>query len=82
MPDQDVLLRLDSDEALVLFEWVARIAEDEAHGFQHPAERVALWGLQGALERALVEPLKPDYRELLDAARNRLAQAPDGGSPG
>lgn len=76
-----VRIELSDDEALVLFEWLKRTDEDEtpAPPVDHPAERLALWAIEGALERTLVEPLRPDYPELLRAARDRLVAK--GGSP-
>jgi hypothetical protein len=32
-----------------------------------------LWGIECQLEKALVAPLQPDYREQLAAARERIA---------
>jgi hypothetical protein len=70
-----VIIELPEDDALVLFELLAR--HDELHNasdistFQiaDPSELHALWQLHGALERALAAPFKADYRALVDAAR-------------
>jgi hypothetical protein len=37
------------------------------------AERLALLRLHGALEKALVEPFRPDYGKLIDEARSLLS---------
>lgn len=79
----DVALTLSPDEALVLFEWLHRLEDEDALD-QLPGllrgERAALWALSGALERTLVEPFKPEYRLLVDEARDRLAvRYEDGG---
>ena len=36
------------------------------------AERLALIRLHGVLEKSLVEPFRPDYQQVLEAARARL----------
>jgi hypothetical protein len=75
----DVAVSLTSDEALVLFELLHRW---EDAGKIDPAlqagEQVALWALSGRLESILVEPFKDDYRDLVDGARQRLAEQGDG----
>ncbi|GID51577.1 hypothetical protein Aca07nite_88520 [Actinoplanes capillaceus] len=61
MPDaeSDVNIRLTSDEALVLFDWLHR-CEDERQVVQpaHEGERAALFNLSALLERELVEPFQ------------------------
>ncbi len=55
-----IIVRLTSDEALVLDSLLARFDSREFSGpadalvIQHPAERAALWALQAALEKVLV----------------------------
>jgi hypothetical protein len=39
-----------------------------------PGEQTAVWALSCLLESALVEPLKVNYREFVDNARQRLAE--------
>ena len=69
-------LRLSDDEALVLFEWLQRNEEVDqdlaSAGVDDPAERQVLWSLSGCLMRALAEPFRADYLDLLEAARSRL----------
>ena len=68
-----VALSLSEDEALVLFEFLARLDEAERPGlFEDQAEQRVLWNLEVALEKALVAPLRPDYAELLQRARDRV----------
>jgi hypothetical protein len=78
-----VRVPLTADEALVLFEWLHRLEDEDAldrlPGLLR-GERAALWGLSGALEKALVEPFDPAYRRLVEDARDRLAvRFEDGG---
>ena len=79
--DRTVELRLTPDDALVLFEWLHRL-EDEDSLDSLPGllagEKVALWRLSGALERTLVEPFHAEYDRLVAEARDRLAVAYEG----
>jgi hypothetical protein len=73
---------LSDDEALVLFELLAREINNRNHKrvaevIEHPAEFWVLDGILGRLERELVEPFKADYSELLSAARERVLDARD-----
>lgn len=72
-----VRVGFSDDEALVLFEWLSRQNEPANLGFQDQAEERVLWDLLAQLEKALVAPLLPDYRERLAnaraAVRDRLA---------
>ena len=72
--ERDVELRLSSDEALVLFDWVHRMEDEDYANVStaHKGELAALLGLSGALERTLAEPFRPDYLRLVGAARERL----------
>jgi hypothetical protein len=66
---------LENEAALILFELITA-RENElvtALGLQ-AAERNALWALQGALEKVLVEPFSPDYDSLLAAARRSMVE--------
>jgi hypothetical protein len=58
----------------VLFEFLTRFEEDRNPQIADPAERYALWKLQGCLEETLVEPFKPDYEALLQRAQAKLRE--------
>jgi hypothetical protein len=74
---EQISVSLSRDQALVLYEWLARTnAADRPAAFEDQAEQRALWDLAAALESMLVEPLRADYWELVNAARSRLR---DGG---
>ena len=77
MSNSKVTLELSSDEALVLFEWLHRFDEREDKGFEHQAEQRVLWNIEAMLEATLVEPLEPNYDELLAAARGRVGDPPE-----
>ena len=64
-----VQLELTSDEALVLFDWLARFNEaDEAIPKDDAEERV-LFDLEASLEKTLVAPLAANYKEELESAK-------------
>jgi hypothetical protein len=65
-----VTIELTGDEALVLFEWLAKL--DEAKLVEAEAEKRVLWRLEAALERVLVEPLARNYDQLVEQARQRI----------
>lgn len=70
---EEISVGLSRDEALVLFEWLARTGADEQPAvFEDQAEQRVLWDLEAVLEKHLTEPLRSDYRELLEAARARV----------
>jgi hypothetical protein len=78
MHDDPVRVVLSRDEALVLFELLARYEETESLTVDGPAEQLALWHLHAGLEKVLTSPLSADYAEQLSQARGRLmAQAGD-----
>jgi hypothetical protein len=71
----EVAVTLTSDEALVLFELLHRWEDSgEIDTVLMPGEQTALWALSGRLESILVEPFEGNYRELVDYARQRLAE--------
>jgi hypothetical protein len=70
--DGDTTIILSGDEALVLFDLVSRYVDGSALEIVDPAEKRALWNLSALLERRLVTPFDPRYRERLEAARIRL----------
>jgi len=67
---------LTRDEALVLFELVVRLTAGDASSLplEHPSEKAALWALEGALEKSLVEPFKADYKNVVRVARENLSK--------
>jgi len=75
MAQGSVTLQLSQDEALVLFEWVARFNKTRAPAFEDQAEERVLWDLESRLESALVEPFRKDYADALASARARVRDA-------
>ncbi len=70
---------LSKPQALVLFEFLSRFAEEERLEIRDPAEQRVLWDLLAELESALPEPLAHDYDELLQKARESVCTSLDGG---
>lgn len=71
----EVTVTLTSDEALVLFELVHRWEDSgEIATALMPGEQIALWALSGRLESILVEPFETNYNDLVERARQRLAE--------
>jgi hypothetical protein len=69
MADHKVHLELSRDEAIVFFEWLARFNKADDARFEDQAEQRVLWHIEAMLESTLVEPMKPNYGELLARAR-------------
>ena len=72
-----ITINLRDDEALVLFEFLAREINDKQEKrlgtvIDHPAEFWALNSLHGALEKILVEPFASNYEELVALARQKV----------
>ena len=72
---QNITLTITKDEALVLFEFLARFNENESDRpdiFEDQAEQRVLWNIECLLEEQLEEPFRPEYIDLLHAARNKV----------
>lgn len=70
MKDEPVCLQLTRSQAIVLFDWLSRT--DELGLTSDSAEQRVLWLIEGQLEKALVEPLKPDYPKVVETARKTV----------
>jgi hypothetical protein len=71
-------LTLTQDEALVLFELLARLDARDAFPCEDQAERQVLWRLHGQLEKSLAEPFREDYQAIVERARERVRLGRDG----
>jgi len=65
-------VELTADEALVLFEFLSRYSNTDKLTIEDQAEQRALWNLNCCLEKILIEPFDVAYKQLLQAARDRL----------
>lgn len=73
MESNELTIRLNKDEALVLFEFLSRFNKNNNNEmFQDQAEEKTLWVIEGQLEKMLVEPFMPDYKDIIQNARNRV----------
>jgi hypothetical protein len=70
--DQTVNIQLTRAEALVLFEWLARTTDAGAVPVDDPAEELVLWRIEGQLESTLAEPFAPNYKAVVEAAREEV----------
>ena len=68
MPDDEICVRFSRAEALVLFEWLARVDDAQAAPIEHPAEQKVLWLLEGLLEKQ-VDVFASNYKQLVEEAR-------------
>jgi hypothetical protein len=74
---ESVVIKLPKAQALVLYDWVARLNETGQAGFDDQAEQVAVWFLEASLEPELVEVIRPDYRDRVSAARDEIRHGDD-----
>ena len=75
----NVDLTVDEHQALVLFEWLAKFNEKENGDLLGRAEQQVLFDLESQLESRLTAPLEPNYRELLEKAREAVCNGESGG---
>ncbi len=80
---ENVTIQLSHDEALVLFEFFSRFCDEgDDFALRHTAEYLAFMRISAQLDKSLVEPFRPEYADLLQAARKRLAAGYEGSAPG
>jgi hypothetical protein len=79
---ENITVTFSRDEALVLFEFFARFDDSDDFTLRHNAEYLAFTRMSAQIEKALVEPFRPEYTELLRAARDRVASNYEGQAPG
>lgn len=72
MSERKLGMELSNEEALVLFEFLSRFAEDEKLEIIDQAEKEVLMSVLASLERELVEPFEINYKEILEEARRKI----------
>lgn len=72
MTTETVTLELSRAEALVLFEFVSRHSDSRRLEILDQAEQRVLWDICCTLEKTLVEPFMPNYKEVLEMARAQV----------
>jgi hypothetical protein len=72
----EITIKLTSDEALVLSDWLERVQmTDLSRLVDDPAAWAPIHKIAGTLDKALPGIFAADYAEHLDAARHRLREA-------
>jgi hypothetical protein len=75
LSDDNVLLTLSRAQALTLFEFLARYGDRGCLEIHDQAEQRVLWDMCCGLQRVLEEPLRDDYKDLLQRARDAVRDA-------
>ncbi len=71
---EKVIIELSKEEAIVLFEYLARMNESDAldSTFEDKAEQRVIWNLEATFEEVLAEPFKSDYKKIVDDAKKTI----------
>ena len=79
-----VTITLTRDEALVLFEFMARFFDDDEDTLilRHNAEFIALSRVSAQLDKSVSSVFDPSYTTILKAAQDRIAEGYEGIAPG
>ncbi|MER5966234.1 hypothetical protein [Streptomyces sp. NPDC002057] len=78
MGDSQVTIKLTSDEALVLSDWLEKLQmTDLSRLVDDPAVWVPIHRIAGTLDRSVARLFAPDYDQRLEAARRRLRPEAD-----
>jgi len=72
---ENIEISLSKDEALVLFEFLARFSTSDKLEIVDQAEERALWNIEALLEKILVEPFSENWTSIIAEARRRLRDA-------
>lgn len=64
-------IKLTKDEALVLYDYIYRISENEEL-FEDIAEQQVLWSIEAQFDKELLEPLMPEYKAIINRARENV----------
>jgi len=72
----EVVIKLNHDQALVLSDWLERMESSRA--FAQVVDDRAVWSalncISGTLDKSLVDIFSGDYKQRLQAARERLLE--------
>ncbi|MFJ8128637.1 hypothetical protein [Streptomyces hydrogenans] len=83
MENEQIIIKLTPDEALVLSDWLERVQMTD---LSRLVDDEAVWApihkLAGTLDKSLPGIFAADYAERLDAARGRLRPLSDGSGEG
>ena len=73
MREEDVVITLKKEEALVLFEYITKF-NNENKNKSCNSDTYALWSLENALEEKLAEPFLENYDKIILEARKKLVE--------
>jgi len=79
---ENIAITVTHDEALVLFEFFSRFGDTDDFRLRNNAEFVAFMRISAQLDKSISDMFKPNYSELLHAARERIAGDYEGLAPG
>ena len=68
---EDIVISISKEEAIVLFEWIARGEESGDFQFCCSAEQRVIWRIEAILEK-IVPVFSPDYKRDLALAREAV----------
>ena len=68
---EKMTIELTQAEAFVLSDLLFRISEKKEY-YEDIAEQYVLWKIEAQLDKALVEPITPDYREFMRQNRDTV----------
>jgi hypothetical protein len=66
-------ITFSGSEALVLFDLLSRFSDERQLTIADDAESRVLWDIHAQLERVLVQPFMPDYRQQVERARRQVS---------
>ena len=73
MENDNINIELTKEEAIVLFEFLARISEKEdSIVFDDQSEQRVLWNIESILEKKLNDPFLLNYSEIVERARENV----------
>jgi hypothetical protein len=71
--EENLNLTFKKDESLILFDFLTRLNENENKNiYEDDAEQQILWEIESQLEKQLIEPLLPNYKSLIEKARENM----------
>lgn len=62
-------IELTQEEAVVLFDLLYRISQIDEY-YEDIAEQYVLWTIEAQLNKVLVEPIMPNYQEIIQKSRD------------
>ena len=74
MADDLVDLSITKAEAIILFEFAAKLTTEQSTVAFDGAEEKVLWNIEAMLEKMLLEPFREDYEHVVDKARLEVTE--------